>query len=306
MNRKILSVVLAVLLAGCGAGKPEESDRPQTTNGPVVPEDETTDEEKMLRMLQECVADYNEGRIEEQEAYFQLAIPRLPLELTTLPEITSLDQLTPLEEAYSNAVMIGELPVDDRYSAVFRIFRPSNGSFWANGEIEFRIDPDDVVRNDPQFTEYRQALETLLPNGTAALNYLHGVDITLGEESEDGFYYPVISVGSTGIRSVAELQAYAEQYYAKDYLERYYYPNAFYTTQPIFREEGGQLYCLATDVTFAFYSQYEPSTIIAAKEENGLVTLNMLTSVMGNLQPEIKEVRIQRTENGFVLPNQPQ
>ena len=302
MKKSILLIMLSLVLCGCANKQNDQNATPSTTNGPPVPTDEATDEEKTLRMIQECIDDYNNNLIAEREEYFQIVIPALPLEVVSLPQISSLKDLTQIEEEYSNAEFIGTQALDDKYTVVYRIYRPTNGSFWANGSIEFRIDPEKVTKDDSRFTEYRNALYWLLPNGTAALNYLHGLDVELAEDSADGIYHEVISIGGTDIRSIDALRAYAEQFYDRTFLEARYYPTSFYSSMPVYKEEGGKLYCIESDVTYAFTPDYEPAYIIAAKEDNGLVTLNLLTSVMGNLQPEVKEVILRRTEYGFILP----
>ncbi len=304
MKKSILLIVLSLVLYGC-AKKPGDQDMtPSTTNGPPVPEDEATDEEKTLRMIQECIDDYNNGLIAEREEYFQIVIPSLPLEVGSLPQISSLKDLTQIEEEYSNAEFIGTQALDDKYTVVYRVYRPTNGSFWANGSIEFRIDPEKVTKDDSRFTEYRNALYWLLPNGSAALNYLHGLDVNLAEDTEDGIYHEVLSIGDTDIHSIEGLRAYAERFYDRTFLEARYYPTSFHSALPVYKEEGGKLFCIESEVTSAFTPDYEPAYIIAASEDSGTVTLNLLTSVMDVLQPQVKEVIIRRTADGFILPGE--
>ena len=302
MKKSILLIMLSLVLYGCAAKQDDQNTAPSTTNGPPVPKDEMTDEEKTLRMIQECIDDYNNDLIAEREEYFQIIIPALPLEAASLPQISSLKDLTEIQEEYSNAEFIGTQALDDKYTVVYRVYRPTNGSFWANGSVEFRIDPEKVTKDDSRFTEYRNALYWLLPNGSAALNYLHGLDVELAEDSPDGIYHEVLSIGNTDIHSIDALRAYAEQFYDRTFLESRYYTTSFYSAMPVYKEEGGKLYCLESELTYAFTPEYEPAYIIAAAEDNGIVTLNLLTSVMGTLQPQVKEVILRRTEYGFILP----
>lgn len=305
MKKSILMIALSLVLCGCSASG-QNTPEPAATNGPPVPKDEITDEEKTLRMIQECIDDYNNNMIADREEYFQTDIPSLPLELSALPQITSLDDLEPYEEPYATAFFTGLQQLDERYSVIYRVYRPNNGSFWANGSIEFRIDPEKVTKDDSRFTEYRDALYWLLPNGSAALKYLHGLDVELAEDSTDGIYHEVLSIGDTDIHSIDALRAYAEQFYDRSFLEARYYTASFYSSLPVYKEEGGKLYCIESDLTYAFTPEYEPAYIIAASDDNGIVTLNLLSSVMGSLQPQVREVILRRTEYGFILPGETQ
>ena len=98
----LLLLSLCLVLPACK--KPEEEPVPTGTEyGPIVEEDERTDEEKQLAMIQNCISDYNTGRISEVEDYLDTTLHPLPIGVTSLPEISSLKDLTPEPDYMENS-----------------------------------------------------------------------------------------------------------------------------------------------------------------------------------------------------------
>lgn len=277
--------------------------------GPVVTEDTRTDEEKELEMIQNCIADYQtdtiadaEKRLEDQGIHF----PSLPLELDSLPEISSLDDLTKVEtdSATTNIYYTGMYLVNDKYQVYFMIYNPSGGSFWRNGGIQFEIDPSLVTADDPQYSEYRTPLTDLLAKENDVLCWLMGINVTVSEEEGPvSGYHEVLSMGDYTPKTIDDIKAIAEQVFTQDYLKENYYPAAFERESSTFMEQNGKLYCAETILTEQKSSYaINPSYIIAAKEDNNIVQLDMLADVNETVQPIIHRVQLARIDGGFRLP----
>ena len=275
-----------------------------TSNGPVATEDTMTVEEKELKMIQSAIADYNEDRILEQEDTLKTSITKLPVEITSLPEISQLSDLTPVEDSdlQSNTAYVGKYTVNDKYDVTFKIYHPTGGNFWLNGEVLFEIDPSKVTVNDPQYENYRNILNPLLENERKVINYLYGLDVNLsGEPTLDGQYYEVLGFDGADIHSIDDLKAFAQTVFTADYLQQYFYKNAFEGEFPIYKELDGKLYCLPTEITPLNLNQYDIGYIIAVRETEDRVTINLLTSVMNQVQPEVKEIHLLPTAEGYRL-----
>ena len=295
----ILLGFLVVSMSGC-TQKEEATNQRDTSNGPVVTEDSETTEEKVLRMIQNCIGDYNENRIPEMEEYMNSPLPELPIGITSLPEISSLDDLTQIDDntLISNATYVGYYMVQDIYRVVFKVYYPSGGYFWPNGELLFEIDPDNIEVNNPSYASYKETLDILLEREKNVLDWLYGVGIDLNyEDSQEENYYAVISDHFT---SIDELKSYSENVFTKEYLEQNYYKNAFEGNSPTYKEVGGKLYCKASDLTSITKNQYDTSRIIAVNEGN-IITINLLSTIMNAPQPEIKIIKLIRGENGYLL-----
>ena len=100
---------------------------------------------------------------------------------------------------------------------------------------------------------------------------------------------------------IDELKEYAETVFTKEYLEENYYKNSFESETPVYKEVNGKLYCIGAEVTPIVSYQYAPEYIIYVKDENGIIKVNLLTKVMDTILPDIKEITLQETENGYRL-----
>ena len=300
---KKINILLACifLLVGCTSKTAETVQ--DTSNGPVVTEDERSNDEKILAMIQACIKNYNEDDINELREYYKSDIPSLPIEITSLPEISSLDDLTKIEnDENSNTVYEGMYVVNDKYNVIFKIYYASGSDFWPNGEIAFQIDSSNITVNDSQYEGYRTSLEYLLSEESNVIDMLYGSSAVLNEDSViDERYYEVVSINDTAYTTIQELKDYAESVFTTEYLEENYYKNAFESEYPVYKESNGKLYCLGSEVTPLVSYTYAPEYIIAVKDENGTVKVNLLTKVMDNIIEDIKEVTLQETENGYRL-----
>ena len=295
---------LMLFLGGCRNNKKEEVS--ETEYGPVVEEDTRTDEEKELEMIQGCIQDYNTNRIPEVEEYLNTQLHPLPIEVEALPEITSLKDLTeePSYTETTNVSYAASYLIDNKYKVIFLIFEPTGNSFWLNGRVLFQIDPALVDQDKPEFTEYRNAMEHLLNNEKQVLNWLYGLDLDLGEEGPFAGYREVKSMGGTPITSVDQIKAIAEEIFTKEYLEKTFYYSCFYSESPMFKEADGKVWCASSDlITQEASYVYNPHYIIAAKTEGNTVYLDMLADSVGEIQPDIKRLTMEITDNGYRLPS---
>lgn len=308
--KKLFTLFLSASLlfvGGCKSKDQVSSDTPVNDLSLLETPDSRTDEEKELEMIQGCISDYNTGRISEVEEYLNTQLRPLPLEVDSLPEISSLSDLTEEvdDEEDANTAYVGSYMIDDKYKAVFTIYSPTGESFWLNGSILFQIDPESITLNDPQFTEYREAFETLLDKEFDVLNMLYGLDVSKSSEEgpEEGYYEVQEVMGST-VNSIQDLKDIAESVFTTDYLEDSFYYSAFYNESPIYKEIDGKLYVADSGMIHQGSSYtYEPSYIIAAEERDGTVYVDMLSSSLGELQSTIKRLTLTVTDNGYRLPS---
>lgn len=301
--KKLATLLLTttLLLTGCGSTQ-EEVEEP-IPDGPIVETDDRTDEEKELAMIQSCISDYNDDHIEEREEYFQMELPPLPLEIQTLPEINSLKDLKSIEpDPNSNKRFIGEQALDHNINAIYSITKPTGGMFWINGSLEFQIDPSNVVENDPQFESVRNTLIDLISHSHDSLNYLYGINVQLGEQEVEPGYYPVLSMDGFKPKSIDDIKAFAEKVYTKEFLEENYYKTSFESETPIYKMINGKLCCVQTGLAPQMNMILCPNYIVAVKDEGDKILVDLLSSIMNQVQPKIYRVTLQKTNDGYRFP----
>lgn len=294
--------MLAAMLVLCGCKRQEPVPTEDTSNGPVVPQDTRTPEEKELAMIQQCISDYNEGNLEEIEENLLTQIPRLPIGIEKLPEIQALSDLEQIEidTKLSNIAYKGSYAVSDDITAVFEIYHPTGGIFWINGDVKFCVDPEKITRNDPQYSDYKNTLDYLLTEQDKVLDWLYGIDVVLSENEVSDRYYEVVALGNWQPKSIDDIKEYAENIINKQFLEERYYPGAFAGEMPIYKEINGHLCALQSDVT-GRPRTFDTSTIFAAEDTGEYTRIELLLSVMGKTQPEIQEVKIYRDGDRYKL-----
>jgi hypothetical protein len=302
--KKMMAAVLSALLliSGCGSKEP-------STSTIITSVDTTSDNDKILNMIQECISVYNGtngNTVADKEKELNTVIAPLPVEISVLPDVSSLNDLTELkdEESTTNAVYIGSQTVNDKYSVVYKIYKPSS-EFWINGEITFRADLDKVTSNDVQFAEYRAALDSLLARRTEVLQWLVGLNVTVDETASpmEG-YFLVTAMGDNHPQSIADVKAIAESVFTTDYLEYAYYPSAFEKDGATFKEADGKLYCaLSQAASVSAPVDYDTSLILAAADDNGTIHIDLLSQVAGQTDPDVMRIDMERTDAGYRFPS---
>lgn len=309
MRKRIFIAVLFLSFFLSGCKKQEELPVSSGTEyGPVVQEDERTDEEKQLEMIQNCISDYNTGRINEVEDYLATTLHPLPIGVASLPEISSLKDLTPEPEYMenSNVSYAGSYAISDIHRALFLIYEPTGGSFWLNGVILFQVNPEDVPMDNPEYTDYRNVLSSLFAREEKVLPWLYGLNLTLSEtESSEPGYYEVLSMGGMKPSSIQEIKDLAEQVFTKEYLEDNFYYSAFNSERAMFKEIDGAVFCAESEMTIQPSSNsYNIHYIIAAEDLEDKIIIDILTtSNTGEIQPDIRRIYLVRTKDGYRLPS---
>ena len=91
--KRFLVIFVIVLLALSGCGKEVEYDE---FGNEITPEP-TSDTEKALFMINQAIDDYNNGVIKEKEVEWNTTIKPLPIEIESIPNIKSLNELDDIE-----------------------------------------------------------------------------------------------------------------------------------------------------------------------------------------------------------------
>lgn len=299
MKKLLPLIILTLMITGCS--KPEK--QPETVPSDIlIQEDDMTDEEKELQMIQSCIDDYNYDKTGEKGEYYQVYIPPLPIGITSLPEISSLKDLEEIkdDDQLTNTAYVGKYNINDQYSAVFKIYHPERIGFWLNGKLEFHINPESVVQDNPDFSTYKQILDELLPGQYDVLNWLYGIDVSLGDEIEPG-YYEVLGMGNHTPKSIGDIKEIAESIFTSDFLKSNYYPTAFNSSVPVYKMIDDQLCCVLTELYVLPGTEFNTSYIVAAEDTGDNVRLNILTNVEGSVSSEIYEMNLINTPDGYRL-----
>ncbi len=296
-----ICLISALLLTGCN--DTQETIEEPIPDGPIVEVDERTDEEKELAMIQSCINDYNEDHIEEREEYFQMELPKLPIGVERLPEVASLNDLKSEQpDANSNKRFIGVQELENGIEAVYSITKPTGAMFWINGTLEIRIDPTKVQENNPAFESTRKLIEGLNEHAVDSLNYLYGINVELGETEVEPGYYEVRSMGSFHPKSIDDLKAYAEKVYTKDFLQTHYYPTSFESATPIYKMIGKKLCCVETALAPQMTRKLCPNYIVNVQDNGDEILVDVLSSIMDQVQPKIYRIVLVKTSNGYRFP----
>lgn len=303
-KRYALFIAIALTISGCSKDSTSEPTEDPTDHGPIVEKDERTVEEKELEMIQSCIEDYNTGKIKEREEYFQTKLPTLPIGVDQLPQVSSLDDLTPMElnEEDQNFAFKGKQKLNDTEYVVYAITNPTGGWFWTNGSLYFEVDIDQVEKNNPKFKEIKSEIEPLLSNQASILNMLYGMGVTCSEDEVEDGYFPVIAFGSHHPKSIDDIKEIAEEVFTKEFLESNYYPSAFKGKNPIFKMINKKLCCQLSWLTEPPTKNYECSTILNVKEEKNTLEVDLLYSIIGKLQPSIQQIEFVKEKDGYRLP----
>ena len=302
-NRILLSLLL--LCAACGQTEASTVQNNSSYNGPVVSEDTRTTEEKELAMLQDAVETYNEDQVSDTEEQLQVEIPDLPIEVSSIPEITSLNQLTEIaaDETTTNAVYVGRQQIDDNYAVLYTIYHATGDSFWLNGKVEFEQSLDAVVENDPQFADIKTSLDSLLAKQETILSWFYALNITLAEEaSSDPQYYPVLSMEGLSDLSIDAMKSAAEEIFTSDYLQQAFYPSAFEGEYPVYKVVDGVLCARPSDVSvLPDHETYATEAIAAVRDNGDTIDIDLHVSVYGNMQETLRRITLISTSEGLRL-----
>ena len=297
--KRFLVIFVIVLLALSGCGKEVEYDE---FGNEITPEP-TSDTEKALFMINQAIDDYNNGVIKEKEVEWNTTIKPLPIEIESIPNIKSLNELDDIEikNRITNAVYDGLYNLD-KYSMVFEIYNYGT-SFWLNGTTSFQVDVDSIEVNNPKFSEIKSTLDTLMAEDIEVLAWLYGVNVELGQESAEypGFF-KVNLVGPNKYNSIQELKDKSESIFTQDFLSTYYQV-AFESEDPIYREINGDLYCSISESDIYEGLPYDTSRIIATKETDNEILVDLVVSFGQDIDSELQRIILVKTDQGLRFNN---
>ena len=297
--KRFLVIFVIVLLALSGCGKEVEYDE---FGNEITPEP-TSDTEKALFMINQAIDDYNNGVIKEKEVEWNTTIKPLPIEIESIPNIKSLNELDDIEikNRITNAVYDGLYNLD-KYSMVFEIYNYGT-SFWLNGTTSFQVDVDSIEVNNPKFSEIKSTLDTLMAEDIEVLAWLYGVNVKLGQESgEYPGFFKVNLVGHNKYNSIQELKDKAESIFTQDFLSTYYQV-AFESEDPIYREINGDLYCSISESDIYEGLPYDTSRIIATKETDNEILVDLVVSFGQDIDSELQRIILVKTDQGLRFNN---
>ena len=258
MKKAILTLIIfLIFITGC-KNKVIHDDQ-----GNIITPEPTSESEKTLYMIQQAIDDYNDDKISEREIEWNTTISPLPIEIKEIPQISSLNTLKDIkiEDRITNTVFDGAY-VLDKYIMIFEIYNFGN-NFWLNGKTSFQVDVKSILVNNPEFTEIKTILDSLLKDDLDILASLYGIDVELGEESSTypGFY-KLLSTNKFNYKTIAELKEKAESIFTSEFLLPYY-EVSFENEDPIYREIDGILYCSMSDSDIFDGLPYDTTRIVA-------------------------------------------
>lgn len=297
--KRFLVIFVIVLLALTGCSKEIEYDE---FGNEITPEP-TSDTEKALFMINQAIDDYNNGVIKEKEIEWNTTIKPLPIEIESIPNIKSINELDDIEikNRITNAVYDGLYKLD-KYSMIFEIYNYGT-SFWLNGTTSFQIDINSIEVNNPKFSEIKTTLDKLMEEDIEVLAWLYGVNVELGQESiEYPGFFKVNLVGPNKYNSIQELKNKAESIFTQEFLSTYYQV-AFESDDPIYREIDGDLYCSISESDIYEGLPYDTSRIIATKETDNEILVDLVVSFGEDIDSELQRIVLIKTENGLRFNN---
>ncbi|MCI5773056.1 MAG: hypothetical protein MR210_00670 [Erysipelotrichaceae bacterium] len=291
MKKIILFILTLFLLVGCNEKKEYDAFGQEVTPDPV------SDSEKMVMMINDCIKAYNENKINDLELQYSTTLPDLPLELTTLPELVSYNELEDSEIIGTNADFIKIYHIDDKYSIQFQLYEPLN-SIWLDSKYTFLVNPDHIIKNDPTFAKEKNILDEILTKQEIVINLLYGSGITLSNPhpSKEN-YYEVVEY-----QSIDEIKSLAEDVFTQEYLVNLY-EIAFEQENAIYLEENSKLYASETTSSINARIPYNTSYIVATSYEDNKLLVDITAGYGDDILPQIYRIILIDEGKGYRLNN---
>lgn len=297
--KKIFAGLIIVLLLITGCSKEVSYD----DKGNAVTPEPTSDTEKVLFMIKQCIDDYNSGTISELEKQWGTTINPLPLDLEQIPQVDSLSQLknVKITDRITSSVYDGSYDVG-KYTIIFEIYNYGT-NFWLNGKSSFLINVDSIEVNNPAYSDIKKTLDTFLSEDREVLAWLYGVNVELGQEhqTEKG-YYKVNSIGKYKYNSIQELKNKADSIFTQEFLTTYY-SVAFDAEDPIYKEIDGNLYCSLSESNIYDGLPYDTTRIISIKELDTEVLVDIVVKFGDDVSPELQRIKLVKTDAGLRFAN---
>ncbi|MCF0125032.1 MAG: hypothetical protein HUJ68_04635 [Clostridia bacterium] len=299
--KKLIIVLLAFsCLIGCSKKQETEID----DLGREVEVDPVSKEEKILTMINECINDYNNNVINEKEIEWNTTIPKKPIEIEYINEISSLSKLkeTKDDDLITNAIYVGIYDLD-QYNMIFKIYKASD-SFWLYGKVSFELkDINSIGDKQDQFITTKNELDYLLTEGRKRLPYLYGINTEKGYEStEYPGYYELVSMDNYRPTTIQDIKNIIEEVFSSNFVESYY-ESAFNQDSGIYKEINGRLYVADSEITIFHGLSYNTSKIVAIQENEDELLIDLLATEGEYTSPQIERIRLEKSEQGWRLDN---
>ncbi len=284
--KKIIFLFAILFMVGCNDNK-------------AIDENDISDEEKIIMMINQCIDDYNNNLIDEKEIEYNTTIKPLPINIGEIENISSLNDLNKRDSknAITSAVYTGEYKINEYYM-IFEIYNYGN-NFWLDGESGFEIDIESIIVNNPEYSEAKLILDNLIKNNRLVLQHLYGVGIEKGiENSEEAGFFEVIN----SYKNIDEIKKEAENTFTSEFLKEYY-DIAFNNEDPIYKEIDGKLYVSETDITLSEGLPYDTSRIVAVTENDNEMLVDIVIAFGEDVSNELQRITLVKTDAGYRLNN---
>lgn len=271
--KKVFILILSIILL-CSCGKKEEIEYDQFGN--VVTADPVSNDEKIIKIINQVITDYNENNIDSKQSEWNVILPSKPLDVDEIPLVDNIDQLTKTEDNTTNADYIYLYDIGN-YQMKFKLYSPFN-EFYLDGDLAFLTDIDKVTKDNSNYVKEKKILDNLLVSTNDVLNLIYGLDVKIGNESKThSGYYEFISFNDHKFSSIDQIKEYAQNIYSTRYLNDIY-KIAFESEDPIYINEGKKLYVRETDTTIKETVPYNTSYILNSKSTDDLLDIDILIS----------------------------
>lgn len=296
--KRLFILILSIILL-CSCGKKEEIEYDQFGN--VVTADPVSNDEKIIKIINQVITDYNENNIDSKQSEWNVILPSKPLDIDEIPLVDNIDQLTKTEDNTTNADYIYLYDIGN-YQMKFKLYSPFN-EFYLDGDLAFLTDIDKVTKDNSNYVKEKKILDNLLVSTNDVLNLLYGLDVKIGNESKThSGYYEFISFNDQKFSSIDQIKEYAQNIYSTHYLNDIY-KIAFESEDPIYINEGKKLYVRETDTTIKETVHYNTSYILNSKSTDDLLDIDILISYGEYPVNEVHRISLVEENGNYKIDN---
>lgn len=284
---KKITLIVALLLTGCSLVK-----EPENTNYSEIFMEENS--KTALEVINQAYSDLNNREsLDLTTTLYQRNII-VPVDLSDIPMLETIDQCQPLTDQHSNAAFIGICPINDKYQAQIKIF-DLNEDFWSSGEITIQYI---TIPNGSEYQDVIDIATPLLDNRQNALDLLFGYTSVCLNDTEDSLTCLVTDDQQQGIDYLNVIKSTASSIFSQEFLADY--ETILYNSNTAvwkLDEQGLHLTLVNDMLTPAF--QYEINTIGAVSNSNNLLTINCCVSYMNETVNDVHEIQLIDEGEGY-------
>lgn len=296
--KKVFILILSIILL-CSCGKKEEIEYDQFGN--AVTADPVSNDEKIIKIINQVITDYNENNIDSKQSEWNVILPSKPLDVDEIPLVDNIDQLTKTEDNTTNADYIYLYDIGN-YQMKFKLYSPFN-EFYLDGDLAFLTDIDKVTKDNKNYTKEKKLLDTLLAANNDVLNLLYGLDVEIGNESKyHSGYYEFVSYNNQKYTSINQIKEYAQSIYSTHYLNDIY-KISFESEDPIYIFENKKLYVRETDTMIQESLPYNTSYILNTRNNNDILDIDILISYGDYPVNEVHRISLVEENGSYKIDN---